>query len=72
MAVTIDSTHCAYPRRDGQAELTECYRLQCYHVSNAAELTVVAFAVQRHLRVSSRQSASVVDQQPHHVVVVDD
>ena len=26
MAVTIASTHCAYPRRDGQAELTKNHK----------------------------------------------
>jgi len=45
-----------------------------YHVSNAAELIVVTSFLNAEWRrsVSSRQSAAVVDQLPHHVIVIDD
>lgn len=41
------------------------------HVCNAAELAVVSFLLGRRICFSGGQSASVVDQQPHDVGVVD-
>jgi len=41
------------------------------HVCNAAELAVVSFLLGRRICFSGGQSASVVDQQPHDVRVVD-
>ena len=43
-----------------------------YHVRDAAKLPVATFLIQCRSCIRGRQSASVVHQQPHDVVVVDD